>query len=97
MLLTASLHPRENPDIHDALPILPAEMHESSALQNRLVPPETIFQPAVGSGATPAHPVHTPQQLAQLEAIAQAQARGNLDISTVPEEEKYLAAKVCFI
>ena len=97
MLLAASPHPRENPDIHDALASLPAEMLGPPALQSQIVPPDTVYRPVVGPGVTPAHPVHTPQQLAQLEAIAQAQTRGNLDISTVPDQEKYLAAKVWFI
>ncbi|KAG8678195.1 hypothetical protein FRC09_020036, partial [Ceratobasidium sp. 395] len=45
----------------------------------------------------PAHAIHTPQQLAQLEAIAQAQTRGTPESTTVSDEEKYLAAQLVYL
>ncbi|KAG8715629.1 hypothetical protein FRC11_002181 [Ceratobasidium sp. 423] len=41
--------------------------------------------------------IHTPQQLAQLEAVARAQARETPESSLVPEDEKYLAAQLVYL
>ncbi|CAE6511209.1 unnamed protein product [Rhizoctonia solani] len=41
--------------------------------------------------------LHTPQQLAQLEAVARAQARETPESSLVPEDEKYLAAQLVYL
>ncbi|CAE6483742.1 unnamed protein product [Rhizoctonia solani] len=41
--------------------------------------------------------LHTPQQLAQLEAVARAQARGTPESSLVSDDEKYLAAQLVYL
>lgn len=96
MLLAASPHSKENPGIYDALSSTPAEPLVSSpapvsaqtAGENVTITPSTPHEKA------PAHPFHTPQQLAQLEAIARAKSQEKLGLTLVPDEEKYLAAQV---
>ncbi|KAG8746966.1 hypothetical protein FRC10_002765 [Ceratobasidium sp. 414] len=96
MLLAASPHVEDNPLTHDAPETVPSEV---------LVEPPALSGPSTTSGAgphtetinrtkPPAHAIHTPQQLAQLEAIAQAQTRGTPESTTISDEEKYLAAQV---
>jgi hypothetical protein len=95
MLLAASPHLQDNPGTHDTLAALPTEVLGLPALSGQLMPPDAGFcPPCVDQANTPAHAIHTPQQLAQLEAIAQAQARDRSESATVSDEEKYLAAQV---
>ncbi|CCO29024.1 hypothetical protein BN14_03026 [Rhizoctonia solani AG-1 IB] len=45
----------------------------------------------------PASAIHTPQQLAQLEAVARAQARETPESTLVSDDEKYLAAQLVYL
>ncbi|QRW08081.1 Dual specificity phosphatase, catalytic domain [Ceratobasidium sp. AG-Ba] len=76
--------------------------HDSLAAQlpdTTLPPVEHVESRAesINLPKAPAHDIHTPQQLAQLEAIAQAQTRSTPEYTTVSDEEKYLAAQLVYL
>ncbi|KAJ1304708.1 hypothetical protein OPQ81_005847 [Rhizoctonia solani] len=54
-------------------------------------------QPDAYGALSAAPALHTPQQLAQLEAVARAQAREIPESNLVPEDEKYLAAQLVYL
>ncbi|KAG8720782.1 hypothetical protein FRC08_018241 [Ceratobasidium sp. 394] len=92
MLLAAPPHVKDDPATLDVP--LPSEILGPPALPG----PSTILpNETVNRTKPPAHAIHTPQQLAQLEAIAQAQTRGTPESTTVSDEEKYLAAQLVYL
>ncbi|QRW21603.1 Dual specificity phosphatase, catalytic domain [Rhizoctonia solani] len=54
-------------------------------------------QPDAYDALSTASALHTPQQLAQLEAVARAQARETPESSLVSDDEKYLAAQLVYL
>jgi hypothetical protein len=96
MLLAASSHSKDNPDVYSALSTIPAEAFAPSTTAVPAQPKgeDVIFTPPAAHGKAPAHSLHTPQQLAQLEAITRTQSREKPESTLVSDEEKYLAAQV---
>ncbi|KAG9097006.1 hypothetical protein FRC06_008105 [Ceratobasidium sp. 370] len=97
MLLAASPHVKD-PATHDAPDTLPSGVLAPPALPGPSTTPGAgPPNKTINQTNPPAHAIHTPQQLAQLEAIAQAQTRSASESTAVSDEEKYLAAQLVYL
>lgn len=101
MLLAASPHSNEsqNPDDYDAL----STTNRPTKVLTHLAPTdpepngEEVISSPPSAARVPTHAIHTPQQLAQLEAIARAQSREKPESTLVTDDEKYLAAQLVYL
>ncbi|KAG9127256.1 hypothetical protein FRC07_015114 [Ceratobasidium sp. 392] len=98
MLLAASPHLEDIPVTQDSPAALPTEVLGPPTSFGLSTPPDVRSSAeSIARVKPPAHAIHTPQQLAQLEAIAQAQTRSTPESTTVSDEEKYLAAQLVYL
>lgn len=97
MLLAASPHSNENqsPDVYDALSTTSPKALASPVPADAKSNGEDVISSPPSAARAPTHALHTPQQLAQLEAITRAQSREKPESTLVSDDEKYLAAQVC--